>query len=399
MPITPARDRHAPNYQILVDGKILTNKVTDFISSVEYEDNSEMMDKIVISIDTQTITEKGQTNDLIDSRLFSEGNLIEVFMGYGSSLKSVGAGEILKVEPNFPRDSIPTLTVTCYDTIHRLTGAKVESFRGVRYRGQTDSAIVSTIAFRNSLTIGNNVDTKLIRTRLQEKGKSDYEFLRFLAKENSYELYVRYIDKRWNLFFEPYQNREDVTYTFKYNMTQNPNDNTLLEFSPNMNTSDQATEYEFIGFDRFKNKKIKTIIRGDKKFKYEPTRLDDILDITVRQFSGNEKLGPIVDEVDEPSLIRFKAFGLYREIIKDPSIRKENQAEKAVRNWIDERKKHFVTGSGSVIGVEYLQSRQVHKLLGIGASLSGDYYFTVVTHKMTNDSNYECTFSCRKVIK
>lgn len=395
------RDIHAPTFQIWVNFEILPDWILNHVNSVSYEDNSEMMDKISISIGTQVVTEKDQIHQLIDSRYFTEGNFIEIFMGYGSSLNMVGAGEIVLIKPSFPMDGIPSLTITCYDIIHRLTVSKVDNKGGLSYKKQRDSDIVKTIAQRNGLNIGNIVYTAGIpKTIVQEKGKSDYAFLRFLAERNSYELYVRF-ENRWNIYFEPYQDRKQKKYTFKYNMTESAEDNTLLEFNPNMNISDQATEYEFIGFDREKAKKLKAIVRGDKLFKYDTTT-EDIADFfgstEPRKFAGSEKLDPLTEEVKEPSLIKFKAFGLHREIIQDSSIQDEDDVEKKIKNWVEERKKHFVTGTGSVIGIEFLQTRQVHELLGLGVSLSGMYYFTKVTHQMSSDSEYKCSFSCRKVV-
>lgn len=397
--MTNARDIYTPRYQIKINREILLEEVTQFITDIEYEDNSLMMDKITLSIGTQIIVDEGLVISMLGSKLFSEGNLIELFMGYGSNLNFIGAGEIVRVEPNFPRNDTPTLTIIAYDVLHRLTGRNKESENGKSYPKQKDSTTVEEIAQRNSLKIGSIIDTKNKQNRVQSKGQSDYNFLIKLAENNGYELYVRYDNNKWLLYFHPSLDQYRPMYTYKYNVGEKTIENTLLEFTPNMNIHDQPTEFEIIGWDRITNKKIKGVSR-DKDFKFESETGEYSYDVlNNRKFAGNKKTEQITESIKEPGSIRFSAFGKNREIILDTSIDSEDKARTKILAWIKERKKHFITGSGFIIGNEYLQSRQSFILEGIGDALSGKYYLTTVTHKMGQNSNYECEFKCNKVVE
>lgn len=412
MTLDYSRDPFAPNYFIEINGESIPTEISKFISSVEYEDNSEMMDKITMNIATLQSIQGDQIMSLLDSKLFTEGNLIELYMGYGSSMVSVGAAEIIRLIPLFPKNGIPSLSVIAYDISHRMTDRKSE--KGIAYKNFRDSQVSSIIGDRNGVyirkadptTFSYIYKTKGIHNRVQKKGVNDYEFLRELADFNGYDFYVRYAkvkgSKRWVMFFHPSPDKQKPIYKYRYNLGEESLDNTLLDFTPDMSIKDQDVEYEIISFDKSTGMNIKTLKKdGGKEFrfnaaedKYEFKKFED------RKFLGKDKTKQIKKQIDKPGAIKFKAFGKTREIVIS-ELRSEADAKRYIEVWIKQRKDNFVTGSGSVIGTETLQSRQVHELEGIGTSLSGNYYFTKVIHKFTtgNESPYICDFTCRRVVE
>ena len=60
----------------------------------------------------------------IDDDQFKEGNTVEIDMGYRDNMKTLFKGEITGLEPEFPKDESPKLTVTGYDRRHRLMGKR-----------------------------------------------------------------------------------------------------------------------------------------------------------------------------------------------------------------------------------------------------------------------------------
>jgi len=82
------------------------------VTEVEYDENDCQANMIRLTV---------QNPDLLihDSRLFAEGNSIDVWMGYdGHTPKYMGRGIITEIEPMFESGSIPSMTVTCYDIAH-----------------------------------------------------------------------------------------------------------------------------------------------------------------------------------------------------------------------------------------------------------------------------------------
>ena len=60
----------------------------------------------------------------IDDDVFKEGNSVEVDMGYRDNLKTIFQGEITGLEPEFPYQQPPILTLRGYDRRHRLMGKR-----------------------------------------------------------------------------------------------------------------------------------------------------------------------------------------------------------------------------------------------------------------------------------
>ena len=90
-----------------VDGNYDLNGL--IVSDMEWEENdcqADMMSFTVNNIDMQ----------LHDSRLFAEGNSIDLWMGYdGRQPEYIGRGIVSTIEPDFSRDSLPNIRVSCYD--------------------------------------------------------------------------------------------------------------------------------------------------------------------------------------------------------------------------------------------------------------------------------------------
>lgn len=410
--INLARDPYAPNFRLLVNGDELPKSISKFIGAVEYEDNANMCDKLSFTVGSQMVVEGSQIMTMLDQKIFTEGNLIEVEMGYGSKLSPVGAGEVVKIKPSFPRDGLPSLQIEAYDISHRMIDSKPE--KGISYKNFRDSQIASIIGERNGIYIAKSDPstfeyirkTEGVHDRFQEKNKNDYEFLKKIADFNSYDFYVRYMKvagtKRWVLFFRPSDKKQEPIYTYTYNMSEKFLWNTLLDFNPDLNTKDQKLEFEVTSFNKKEGKKVKTVTRDvNKKFTYnEGSKEYSFKEKEERQFKGTDKYKPIKKEVRNPGQIKFKAFGVSREIIANEPVRDEKDAERIIQKWMQARKDNFVTGPASVVGTEFLQSRQVHRFEGIGKGLSGNYFFTKVLHKMDVSGSpvYECSVDCSKVV-
>jgi len=404
------RDKYAPRYEIIINRtRKVTEEVTKFISEVRVEDDADLFDKISLKINTLNATRTGVVQDLLDSRLFGPGNLIQIKMGYGNALVTVGAGLIVKTNPNFNTDG-PTLEIIAYDPFFNMSQRKITpktvgfvteggpgSFiddtaatpkrKGRSFKGFRDSQVATIIAADHGFDFSQIKRASGIFNRFQLLGKNDYEFLKRIADVRGFDLYNKFDPKtgKFQIFFEPPTDRQKEIFTFEY-FEGNLEDSTLLSFTPTLNTAEQATQFEIVGWDRKKKKKISTF--------FKPGEL--ISDNTKLEGKNQDK--PLPKNKDGRT-IRFKAFGNNIEIIRSKPFKDESEAKLFIEQWIRKRLEHFITGSGKVVGLEVLQSRQTHNLTGLGNLLNGKYFFTGVIHVMTRDNQYATEFTARKVVE
>ena len=121
----------------------------------------------------------------IDDDQFKEGNTVEIDMGYRDNMKTLFKGEITGLEPDFPNDQSPTLTVTGYDRRHRLMGKrKTRTFLKMQ-----DSDIANQIAGDWSLT-PEVEDTRVRLDYVLQHNQTDFEFLQERARRIGYEMVV-----------------------------------------------------------------------------------------------------------------------------------------------------------------------------------------------------------------
>jgi phage protein D len=381
------RDPFAPRFEIVINRSIqLTDEMKAFISEVKVEDDADLFDKIEITMDTLNTTTTGAIQEIIDSKLFMPGNLLEVKMGYGNSLKTVGAGYIVKPIPSFSPTG-PTLKVIAYDPFFNMSQKK--SLKGRSFKNFRDSQCVTIIAAEHAFDYSQVRKADGIFDRFQNVGENDYEFLKRIADLRNFEFYNKYDPEtgKFVLFFEPATDRQKEVFTFTYfDGDKNP-DSTLLEFDPEMSAVDQATSFKIIGWDRKAKKKIESV--------FSASDLSSAPQIKAEGKDLDKKIGP-KDNLNGRK-VRFKAFGENFEVISRKPFKNEKEAKAFIDAWIKKRKDHFITGRGKIIGLEVMQARQKHILNGLGNIFSGKYFFINVTHVMGRGQQYMIEFSVRKV--
>lgn len=413
---TPLRDPYAPNYELVIYSGVkatpignVSDEVKQFISEITYEDNSEQFDSLKIKFASQIDTGDVKTvNSLMDSKLFTEGHVLQLLMGYGQQLQSIGACSLAKFKPNYPSDGPVTLEIEGFDILHRASRKRPRG--GVSYKGFRDSQIASIIGARNGFDISKQdprsfaniqrapifVDPKTgITGRTQKAGVSDYEFLKKVADTNGFDLFSRFNpeQRKFMLFFQPpARGKQREVLNFIYNEGDIPYVNTLLSFSPTMDAHSQASDFEIFIIDQ-KTRKGLTFQPNKRFLTKEQTQLAE----TKERRIGSKPLSkkPILTEGVQ---IGFKAFGQsfrfppYKRFVSEAQIRKE------IEEFVRKQRENFITGKGLLVGNEFIQSRQVHGLLGLGEQFSGNYYFYSVKQKMGKNKPYTTEFTCRKVI-
>ena len=381
-----SRDIFAPTYRLTVGGgDIVPREVTSLIERVTYEDEGDLTDKLTILLTTQAVSKtKGIDKELAESKIFAEGNEILLEGGYGKELEPIGKVEIIKRTPIFPRGAYPKVLIVGYDPFHRMAMRQPE--KGVSFKEFRDSQIATTIASKHKIDFSKVKFASGKFNRIQKKGVSDLAFLREIADERGFDLFLRYnkdINKH-QLFFEKPTDRQKEVFTFNYAINDGAENTTLLDFRPTINTFDQPSQVQIIHFDRETGTKKTAIITQD-----------DVASQGSNKFGGTKKFGKS-SSLGSGGAVRAKVFGESIEIIANKPFKNEKDARNFAIQWLRKRGEEFITGSGHTIGLEVLQSRQTHNLEGIDP-ISGKYYFTRVTHDFANDS-YECGFDARKII-
>lgn len=386
MPILQ-RDPFAPRFEIIINrNQRLSEDMKKFIKEVIVEDDEKLMDKISITLDTLDNLETGIVQDILDSKLFAPGNLLEVKMGYGNSLQTVGAGYITKPIPNF-NETGPTLQIIAYDVFFKMSQRKHE--KGRNFKGFRDSQAMTIVAADHGIDFSKVRRFPGITNRFQKIGVNDFEFLREIAEERNWNFYNRFDSKtgKFVLFFEPPTDRQKEVLEFTYFEGEKFPESTLLSFRPQISTVDQASNFKIVSWDGKKKKKITTFFQAGE------LRGED--DIKLAGKNAEKKL----PKNKNGKVIKVKAFGQTLDIIATKPFKNEKESKFFIEAWLKKRLDNFITGNGRMLGQEVIQSRQKHKLFGLGNMLSGKYIFSSVKHVMRRGEPYITEFSARKAVE
>jgi len=405
------RDIHAPNFDLIfragqgAQAFGISDAVRANISEIKYEDNSEQFDKLTITLENQIDNSGGgDVLSLVDSKIFAEGHRIEVRMGWGNSLFTVGACVLVKKAPDFPSDGLPTLVIEGFDLLYLASRSRPKT--GVSYVGSRDSQIASIIGARNGFDISVEDSrsfagirkTEGTHKRVQKKGISDYEFLKKVADINGFDLFSKFNPdlKKFSLFFQPAAlAKQRETFTFVYNAGDVSYKNSLLSFTPTLDAYDQSTEFDI--FLITNKKKGGPSVKNFQTFNNK--QQNELIEARERRLSNSSAATQESIFNDEGIQVAFKAFGRSFKFPAHKRFKSEADARRAIQEFVKRQKENFITGTGSLLGNEVVQSRQVHNLQGIGKQFSGKYYLTQVVHTMSKDDTYQTEFSCRKVIE
>ena len=396
----PERDTYAPTYEIKhrpgPGGKVtfFADEFRKYIDSIEFEDNLDIMDEF-------TLTFKNPPELIQDSNLLAEGSILELETGYGKKVSSIGAAVIVKRQPEFSDEGI-FYRIVCYGNMFRA--ARNSPAGGISYKGKTTTEIVKAIGMRN----GFNVDAvdalgkpaiDIIPGEFvggpQKQGLNDLRYLKKVASITGREVFSKFDSKtgKFNLFFRtpPTENNKEV-FTFVYNDDTVGYETRLLSFSPNKDAFDQGTDFDIfligdggsrVNFPFIDQLTLKNQAKIVKSIKFGSFGTDNTID---PNFDGLQ--------------VAFKAFGQSFRFPPNIRFRNASQAITAIKQFIQRQRENFITGEGVLVGNEFVQARQIHKLIGLTKEFNGKYYFTKVEHTIdTKSEGYRTEFFCRKVIK
>lgn len=290
----------------------------------------------------------------VDDDLFKEGNSVEIDMGYRDTLKTLFQGEITGLEPEFPNEEPPTLTVRGYDRRHRLMGKrKTRTFLNMK-----DSDTANQIAGDWSLK-PEVKDTRITLAYVLQHNQTDFEFLQERAQRIGYEVVVT----DTTLHFRPRQNEGSSALTLRREVE-------LLDFRVRLTTIGQVEEVFVQGWNP--KKKEEFVARsgtGD-----------------VQQMGGS---------ASGPATVRQVFSGTRGTTVNMPVL-SQAEADQLAKGWFGEMALRHVEGHGICIGQPDLRAGTLVKIEGLGRRFSGSYYVTSTEHKFTPKTGYRTAFTVRR---
>lgn len=290
----------------------------------------------------------------IDDDLFKEGNSVDIEMGYRDNLERLFQGEITGLEPEFPNEQAPTLTVRGYDRRHRLMGRrKTRTFLRMK-----DSDIANQIAGDWSLR-PEVEDTRVVLDYVLQHNQTDFAFLHERAQRIGYEMVVT--DR--TLRFRPRQNRGSAVLTLNREVE-------LLDFSVRLSTIGQVEEVFVQGWNP-KNKE----------------------EFVARSGTGDER--PMAGSASGPMTTQ-RAFGGTGGTAVNAPVQSQSEADQMANSWFGEMALHYVIGHGVCIGRPDLRAGLLVEIEGLGRRFSGLYYVTSTEHRYRTNTGYRTAFTVRR---
>lgn len=331
----------APRFDVVISGITMSADFSERVLSVTYEGSLDTADmfKIVIS---------NPNNLYTDSALFTPGQDVELYMGYGSQLTPMMLGEITCIEPRFPDDGPPTITISGYDKSYKM---RHNQSIPRQFKYMTDSLIVAEIAAEN-LLIPIVDPSPWFHTNMTQTDP-DFTFIKSLASNNLFDAYV-YWDK---LYFQlPIQTE---AYVLEWGQS-------LKSFSPRFSTAAMSGLQVIRGY----NEELATAIIGVATGAI--LNLDELIN----------RLGP--------SALDLLA-NLGRRWIHSQTITSPIDGLALAKSLLQQLLEGLYEGTGTCIGIPELRAGSYIKVAGVGNTFSGVYRLRKVTHTI-NDNGYVTDF-------
>ncbi|HEX2205764.1 MAG TPA: contractile injection system protein, VgrG/Pvc8 family [Longimicrobium sp.] len=348
-------DFYVPAYEIRVGGRPIDRQAVRDVLSVTYTDSLESVDSF--SLEVNNWDEEKRTTKYSEGDLFTPGQRVEVKLGYlDAGLVKVLTGEITSLQPKFPAEGPPTLTVSGLSLLHRLRRKERQQV----YENKTDSQIAKQIAG----DLGVDIETRPaaaepVHPYVIQPNQQDIVFLLQRARQIGYELTVREKDDGTPaLFFGTPDSASTLPFRLQWGAS-------LLSFDPKLTTANQVGS---------------VTVRA-----WHPTRKKVIeATVTRKELGGRE---PFTD-----------AFNERQEIIADRPVSSEADAKRLATETLRNIAHAYVTASGSTVGLPRLRTGVRVEITGLGAKyLDGTYFVTGTTHTL-GDSGYSTSFQARREV-
>lgn len=378
----------APAYLIRVQGIEIDKGVTDLIDNVTYESSDGVADMMKVNV-------HDYNGEISDSKLFSIGNEMELWGGYGPELEYIGAVVIAKNQGMYPDQGMPTMTVTGYTRdsqmvdnsppeVKRKKGSKKKGKGGRVFKDSKYSdAVISRAQDYGFVT---DVDPTLDSPHdfMQKSGMNDYEFIQGMSNLTGYVFWVdRSADGRWILHFKNPDILSSLQ-TKKYTFTYRTEKASLFSFAPEMT---------FIG----SHTKVLAHVKNAKTGKLLKATFEDGKVGGDTAYSGNPD-DKIIEPPPSGGGVKLYLGDFSVDVQTTKQFATVQELEQWTKQWFRKNRSNFVIAQGRSIGVETLTARTIHAIKGVATLYDGDYQFDRVKHVFDSEGGYICDWHGRKVL-
>lgn len=167
-------------FLVTIDGTALPSDLAGLLVSAIVDDSLRLPDLFVLRFRDPDHSVVAKSNVKIGSLL-----AVSVMTADSQTPEPLIQGEVTALEVEF--DSVGTFTVIRgYDQAHRLFRGRITA----TYTQVTASDVVTTVARRAGLKVGQIDSTSTVFDQLSQAGVTDWEFISGLAREIGYELAV-----------------------------------------------------------------------------------------------------------------------------------------------------------------------------------------------------------------
>jgi phage protein D len=273
------------------------------------------------------------------------------------------------MEPNFPSNGAPTLTVRGLNILHKFR--RKQNTR--TWRDKTDSQIVKSLESNFPIPIEIDQNAKQDEPPLEflaQRSQYDIDFIFTRARTRGYVVFIQEADptvrgSKRRLYFGPSQSKtppglRDVTFELEWGKS-------LIDFRPTLTTANQIRSVTVNGWSRKKRSTISATVN-----------LKD------RKLNRNRDLYDLLEKCDPRE-----------EVVVDEPVFTKTQARKRAIAILMDRQKEMVKAGGTTVGLPDLRAGKQIIIKGIGARFSGKYFVTETTHTI-NDSGYITKFKSRR---
>jgi uncharacterized protein len=364
VPIYQGQDFYAPTFEVRQrdQRRALPANVIRDMTEVTYRDNLEQIDTYQLTLnnwDADKLTFKYS-----DGNDFLPGKELELWMGYHGQdpLRRMITGPITSMQPSFPASGQPTMAIQGRNLLHALQTDK----RSFAYRKMTDSQVARAIGTRLRITVRTDRTAEALEERYDYLFQRDQPSILFLlerARRIGYDLYVGELGGERFLYFGPSLDIRPLPYELVYGRS-------LIEFQPNLDTTDQVGEVAVHGWDD----------RNKRPIRHTAKRTE-VRTQGVGAAGGQRQIE--------------QSFRQTREVITDMPVQTQQEAKTVSTETLERNAKDLLTASGSTVGLPDLVAGTALQLDGLGTRFSGRWFVTSTTHTI-GDGGYTTRFECRR---
>ncbi len=388
-------DRFAPDFRLELGGDPIPAGLRAAISQVSLTSALDGADRVEITIANQYL----QWTDLRQLRV---GSSVKLWLGYNpGDFTQMFVGDVVSAEATFPADGCPMLTVAAQDRMIRLADRHQSRWYAVPIPtiGTTaipDAAIAPLLALENgflpildplgatlsvliygvtlAVSIGDCAEMqKMVR---RQENESDLEFLKVLARENGWDLFVDHSGSTggYKLRFLSPEGELSPVRTYHYGSS-------LVEWMPRVTSVGvlaSITAYLRVSA-------IKTVFAVTVGYDWDNASLDiSVTPAVLSSLPSPDPTGSTRLSGGENHLVLGENLTLFT-------------APRRILGTLVPSLNNRLTGSGTVVGEPALQAGKVVQLEGLGERYGGRYRITTATHTI-GAGGYTTNFEARKEI-